>query len=131
MKKKVNEFVKKVQKLSEVDRTSTELEKEGLFIGAHAVNPLNGEAVPILIGNYVLLGYGTGAVMGVPAHDERDFQFAKKYGLDIKIVIQPEGPELKVEEMEEAYTGDGIMVNSGSFSGTPLIGKVCRKLSII
>lgn len=116
---KVNEFVKKVQKLSEVDRTSTELEKEGLFIGAHAVNPLNGEAVPILIGNYVLLGYGTGAVMGVPAHDERDFQFAKKYGLDIKIVIQPEGPELKVEEMEEAYTGDGIMVNSGSFSGTP------------
>lgn len=116
---KVQEFIKKVQKLSEVDRTSTELEKEGLFIGAHAVNPLNGEAVPILIGNYVLMDYGTGAVMGVPAHDERDFKFAKKYNLDIRVVIQPEGKELKVEEMEDAYTEDGIMVNSGEFSGLP------------
>ena len=108
-----------MQKLSEVDRTSTELEKEGLFIGAHAVNPLNGEAVPILIGNYVLMDYGTGAVMGVPAHDERDFKFAKKYDLDIRVVIQPEGKELKVEEMEDACTEDGIMVNSGEFSGLP------------
>jgi len=116
---KVNEFIKQVQKLSEVDRTSTELEKEGLFIGAHAVNPMNGEAVPILIGNYVLLEYGTGAVMGVPAHDERDFKFAKKYGLNIRVVIQPENIDLKVEEMEEACTEDGIMVNSGEFSGLP------------
>lgn len=115
----VQEFINKVQKLSEVDRTSTELEKEGLFIGAHAVNPLNGEAVPILIGNYVLMDYGTGAVMGVPAHDERDFKFAKKYDLDIRVVIQPEGKELKVEEMEDACTEDGIMVNSGEFSGLP------------
>ncbi|MGI6225605.1 MAG: leucine--tRNA ligase [Peptococcales bacterium] len=116
---KVQEFIKNVQKLSEVDRTSNELEKEGLFIGAHAVNPLNGEAVPILIGNYVLLDYGTGAVMGVPAHDERDFKFAKKYNLNIRIVIQPEGKELKLEKMEEAFTEDGIMVNSGDFSGLP------------
>ncbi|MDK2824023.1 MAG: leucyl-tRNA synthetase [Clostridia bacterium] len=115
----VKEFIRKVQKLSEVDRTSTELEKEGLFIGAHAINPLNGEAVPILIGNYVLMEYGTGAVMGVPAHDERDFKFAKKYNLKIRVVIQPEGRELKVEEMEEAYTEDGIMVNSGQFSSIP------------
>lgn len=114
---KVNEFIKKVQKLSEVDRTSTDLEKEGLFIGAHAINPLNNEAVPILIGNYVLMDYGTGAVMGVPAHDERDFKFAKKYGLDIRVVIQKEGSES--EELEEAYTEDGIMVNSGQFSGLP------------
>ena len=116
---KAQEFIKNVQKLSEVDRTSTELEKEGIFIGAHAINPLNGEAIPILIGNYVLMEYGTGAVMGVPAHDERDFKFAKKYNLEIRVVIQPEGPELKVEEMEEASTEDGIMVNSGDFSGLP------------
>ncbi|KJS87205.1 MAG: leucine--tRNA ligase [Peptococcaceae bacterium BICA1-8] len=116
---RAQEFIKNVQKLSEVDRTSTELEKEGIFIGAHAVNPLNGEEIPILIGNYVLMEYGTGAVMGVPAHDERDFKFAKKYNLEIRVVIQPEGPELKVEEMEEASTEDGIMVNSGDFSGLP------------
>ena len=74
---KVREFIKKVQMLSEVDRISDELEKEGVFIGAHAINPMNGEEVPILVGNYVLMEYGTGAVMGVPAHDERDFEFAK------------------------------------------------------
>lgn len=116
---KVKEFVKKVQQLSEVDRTSNELEKEGVFIGAHAINPMNGEEVPILIGNYVLLEYGTGAVMGVPAHDERDFKFAKKYGLNIKVVISPDGQELKVEDLEEAYTGEGIMINSGEFSNLP------------
>ncbi|MFZ7103279.1 MAG: leucine--tRNA ligase [Peptococcaceae bacterium] len=115
----VSEFIKKVQKLSEVDRTSTELEKEGLFIGAYAVNPLNEEKVPILIGNYVLMDYGTGAVMGVPAHDERDFKFAKKYNLHIRIVIQPRDRELRLETMEEACTEDGIMVNSGDFSGLP------------
>lgn len=116
---KVQEFIKNVQKLSEVDRTSNELEKEGLFIGAHAVNPLNGEAIPILIGNYVLMDYGTGAVMGVPAHDERDFLFAKKYNLNIRVVIQPEDKALRLEEMEDAYTEDGVMVNSGEFSGLP------------
>lgn len=113
----VKAFIQKVQQLSEVDRSSTELEKEGIYIGAHAVNPVNGEEVPILIGNYVIYEYGTGAVMGVPAHDERDFFFAKKYDLPIKIVVQPAEGELKLEEMTEAYTGAGVMVNSGRFDG--------------
>ena len=110
-------FIKEVQQLSEVDRSSTELEKKGLYIGAHVINPANGQAVPILIGNYVIYEYGTGAVMGVPAHDERDFFFAKKYDLPITIVVQPEGEELRVEDMEGAYTEAGVMVNSGKFDG--------------
>ena len=105
--------------LSEVDRISDELEKEGVFIGAHAINPMNGEEVPILVGNYVLMEYGTGAVMGVPAHDERDFEFAKKYGLNIRVVISPDGQDLKAEDLKEAYTGEGIMINSGEFSNLP------------
>ncbi|SMB80258.1 leucyl-tRNA synthetase [Desulfonispora thiosulfatigenes DSM 11270] len=113
----VQDFITKVQKLSEVDRTSTELEKEGVFTGAYVINPLNGEEVPILVGNYVLYEYGTGAVMGVPAHDERDFKFAKKYNLNIRVVIEPEGQSLTVDQMEDAYTENGIMVNSGEFSG--------------
>jgi leucyl-tRNA synthetase len=100
-----------------VERTSTELEKEGIFTGVYAVNPLNGERAPIWVGNYVLLEYGAGAVMGVPAHDERDFLFAKKYGLPIRVVIQPEGESLDADRMTEAYTGDGIMARSGVFDG--------------
>lgn len=113
----VNAFIHKVQQLSEVDRSSTELEKEGIFIGVHAINPANGEQVPVLIGNYVIYEYGTGAVMGVPAHDERDFFFAKKYDLPITLVVQPADGQLSIETMTEAYTGAGIMVNSGQFDG--------------
>nr|PZN05516.1 MAG: leucine--tRNA ligase [Bacillota bacterium] len=113
----VREFQKKMEKLSEVVRTSTETEKEGMFTGAYAINPLSGERVPIWIANYVLLDYGTGVVMGVPAHDQRDFEFAKKYGLPIKVVINPPGMELSAEEMQEAYADDGVLVNSGTFSG--------------
>ncbi|SHE81181.1 leucyl-tRNA synthetase [Caldanaerobius fijiensis DSM 17918] len=113
----VKEFIEKVHRMSEIERTSTETEKEGIYIGAHAINPVNGEKVPIWIANYVLLDYGTGAVMGVPAHDERDFQFAKKYGLPIKVVITPEGETLDPEKMDKAYVEPGIMVNSGEFNG--------------
>ncbi len=113
----VNEFIRKVQQLSEVDRSSTELEKEGIFIGVHALNPANGEEVPVLIGNYVIYEYGTGAVMGVPAHDERDFLFAKKYHLPIKVVVAPKDDILVVDEMTEAYGDDGVMINSGEFDG--------------
>lgn len=115
----VKNFVKNVQQMTEIVRTSTETEKEGMFIGAYVINPLNGERVPIWVANYVLLDYGTGAVMGVPAHDERDFAFAKKYNLPMRIVIEPVGQELKLEEMTTAYTEDGIMVNSGQFTGLP------------
>ncbi|MGF7186189.1 leucyl-tRNA synthetase [Desulfitispora alkaliphila] len=111
----VRAFVKKISGMSHIDRTSTDLEKEGIILEAEAVNPLNGETVPILIGNYVLMDYGTGAVMGVPAHDQRDFDFATKYQLPIREVIRPGG---QVEEaLAEAYTEDGKLVNSGEFNG--------------
>lgn len=113
----VRAFVKEVRQMTEVERASTELEKKGIFIGAHVVSPADGKIVPILVGNYIIYEYGTGAVMGVPAHDERDFLFAKKYDLPITIVVMPEGKELRVEDMTEASKENGIMVNSGQFNG--------------
>jgi len=116
--KPVEAFVGKVRKLSTLDRTSSDLEKEGMFIGKYAINPVNGKKVPIWITNYVLLEYGTGAVMGVPSHDTRDFDFAKKYGLDIIEVISPQ-PQSSGQPLAEAYVEDGYMVNSGPFNGMP------------
>jgi len=113
----VKSFIKKVQQLSSIDRISTELEKEGMFIGAYATNPATGEEVPIWITNYVLMEYGTGAVMGVPAHDQRDFDFAKKYGLPVKVVISPPEGGLTPDTMTGAYEDPGIMVNSREFNG--------------
>ncbi len=113
----VRAFVEKTRKLTDVDRSSTEMEKTGVFTGAYCINPLNGEEVPILVGNYVLMGYGTGAVMGVAAHDQRDFEFAKKYNLPVRIVITPKDHLLKAEEMDAAYIDDGVMVNSAQFDG--------------
>lgn len=112
----VQNFIKKVQKLSNIDRTSTDLEKEGMFIGAYAINPANGQKVPIWITNYVLMDYGTGAVMGVPAHDERDFDFAKKYHLPIIEVIAPEKNKPQ-GELNAAYVEEGYLVKSGAFDG--------------
>ena len=91
--------------------------KEGVFTGAYAINPMNGEEVPIWIANYVLMDYGTGAIMAVPAHDQRDFEFARKYGLPIRVVIQGEDTPLDGADLTEAYEGDGKMVNSGLFDG--------------
>ncbi len=106
---------------SEIERLSTEKEKTGVFIGAHAVNPVNGEEVPIWISDYVLMGYGTGAIMAVPAHDERDFQFALRFGLPIvEVIAPPTGPQ---GTLGEAYTGDGVMVNSGPFDGLAAPGE--------
>lgn len=116
-KEAVQAFVARARNLSELVRTAGEAEKEGLFIGAHCENPLTGEKVPVFIANYVLMEYGTGAVMAVPAHDQRDFEFARKYNLPVKVVIQPPGEELVPEKMTAAYVGDGVMVNSGPFSG--------------
>jgi len=118
---KVRFFVRQVNRLSEIVRTAVDTEKEGLFTGACCINPLNGDRIPILVANYVLLEYGTGAVMGVPAHDQRDFEFARKYGLPVRVVIQPPGMELDFDTMSEAYEDEGIMVNSGVFNG--LAGK--------
>ena len=111
----VEAYIDHSRRESEIDRLSAEKEKEGIFIGAYAVNRLNGEKVPIWIADYVLMSYGTGAVMGVPAHDERDFAFAKKYNLPIKIVIAP--ADWQGGELAEAYTEPGAMVNSGRFDG--------------
>ncbi len=113
----VEAYIEQTRRESEIERLSTEREKTGVFIGAYCRNPLSGERVPIFIGDYVLLTYGTGAVMGVPAHDQRDLEFAKKFGLPIKVVIAP--PGWQGEELTEAYVDPGIMVNSGPFDGLP------------
>ncbi|HPR92484.1 MAG TPA: leucine--tRNA ligase [Syntrophomonadaceae bacterium] len=110
----VTEFVNQVKFVSDVDRSSAELEKTGVFTGAYAINPMNNEKVPIWIANYVLMDYGTGAIMAVPAHDQRDFEFAKKYDLPIRPVIKSFEPETN-ESCDTAYTGDGYMINSGAF----------------
>ncbi|RPF47126.1 leucyl-tRNA synthetase [Thermodesulfitimonas autotrophica] len=115
----VGAFVARARSMSELSRTAGEAEKEGLFTGAYCKNPLTGEEIPVYIANYVLMEYGTGAVMAVPAHDQRDFEFAKKYGLPIRVVIQPPGRELDAATMAEAYVDEGVMVNSGPFSGMP------------
>jgi leucyl-tRNA synthetase len=117
--KEVEEFIKKVKKQNEQERTSAKSEKIGIFTGAYAVNPVNNEEIPIYISNYVLMSYGTGAIMAVPAHDQRDFDFAKKYDIPIKAVIQPDTVEKELvgSEMEEAYAEDGHLINSGKYNG--------------
>ncbi|MCK4368655.1 MAG: leucine--tRNA ligase [Dehalococcoidales bacterium] len=116
-KAEVEEYVARSRRQTEIERLSAEREKDGVFIGAYVTNRLNGERVPIWIADYVLLSYGTGAVMGVPAHDERDFAFAQRYNLLIRVVVAP--PGWQRGELEEAYTEPGIMVNSGNFNGLP------------
>ena len=113
----VEAYVEEARRQTEIERLSTEKEKTGVFIGAYAVNRLNGEKVPIFTADYVLLSYGTGAVMGVPAHDQRDFDFATKYGLEIRPVIAP--PDWDGSPFEEAHSEEGAMVNSDRFDGLP------------
>jgi len=111
----VREYVERARKETEIERLSTEREKTGVATGAFAINPVNGQKIPIWVADYVLVTYGTGAIMAVPAHDERDFEFAKKYGLPVREVIAPAGGG--GEQLREAYTGPGVMVNSGQFDG--------------
>jgi len=111
----VRKYVEETRLKSELDRMATEKTKSGVPIGAHVINPYNGDVVPIWVADYVLMSYGTGAVMGVPAHDERDFQFAKQHKLPITEVISPNGESSG--ELENAFTEQGIMVNSGEFNG--------------
>ena len=113
----VKYFVKKVVVDEKFTRTDADKEKEGLFTGRYAVHPLTGEQVPIYIANFVLMDYGTGIVMAVPTHDQRDFEFAKKYGIGLKVVIQPKGKTLDASKMKEAFVDDGVLVNSGEFTG--------------
>jgi leucyl-tRNA synthetase len=119
--KEVLAFVERCRRTSTVERVAETAEKEGVFTGRFVTNPVNGEQVPLWVANYALMDYGTGAVMAVPAHDQRDFEFAKKYGLAIKVVIQPEGQKesLRAEDLTAAYVDSGTMVNSGPLTGTP------------
>ncbi len=114
-KEAVEAYRQNARKMSEIERLSTERIKTGVPLGTHLINPLNGEEFPVWTADYALAEYGTGAVMAVPAHDERDFAFAKKYNLPIKIVIQ--NPENPAAELKEAYTDKGVLVNSGDCSG--------------
>lgn len=118
-KPEVEAFVARMRAEDRVIRTAPETEKEGVFSGASAINPLTQEKIPIWVANFVLLEYGTGAIMAVPAHDQRDFEFAKKYALPIRVVIQPEPGALSTEDLQKAYEDEGVMVNSGPFSGLP------------
>ncbi len=119
-------YQEQARRQSEIERMSTEKEKTGVFTGAVALNPVNGAEIPIWISDYVLMGYGTGAIMAVPAHDERDFQFATRFGLPIvEVIAPPAGPQ---GTLDEAYTGDGSLVNSGQFDGIPAPGEAFARI---
>ncbi len=118
--KQVLEFIEQVSKKSKISRVEDEVKKEGVFSGCFAINPVNKEKIPVWTADYVLMDYGTGAIMAVPTHDQRDFLFAKEHGLAMRIVIQKtEDRGQKTEDLTQAYEGDGIQVNSGQFNGLP------------
>ncbi len=112
----IRQFIQRTRNMDRLERQSDQLEKEGVFTGSYVLHPFTGARVPLWLGNFVLAEYGTGAVMGVPAHDQRDFDFAHKYHLPITLVIQPENTTLDTATMTEAMTGNGVMVNSDSFN---------------
>lgn len=115
---KFKNFLDDVMLEDKFKRTSEESEKKGMFIGKYAINPINGEKVPVYVGNFVIYEYGAGAVMAVPAHDQRDFEFAKKFDIPIRVVIQPrDGFKLNGEKMSRAWIDDGLMDNSEEFNG--------------
>ncbi len=115
--KNFKELYDEVMHQDKFTRTDIEIEKKGMFIGKYAINPINNEEVPIYIGNFVIYEYGAGAVMAVPAHDQRDFEFAKEYDIPIKIVIQPHNYELNLANMTRAFESEGILINSEEFNG--------------
>jgi leucyl-tRNA synthetase len=113
----VKEFLDKLHHMTDIERTATTLEKEGIFIGKYAVNPMNGKEVPVYIANYVLMDYGTGAIMAVPAHDQRDFDFARKYNLEIIPVVGSDDPDMDLNNLDHAFVAEGKLLNSGEFDG--------------
>jgi len=113
----VHEYMDKVQHMNDIERTSTTNEKTGVFIGKYAINPVNNKKVPVFISDYVLMGYGTGAIMAVPAHDQRDFDFAKKFDLEIIPVVDTDDPEIDVNDLKAAFAAEGSMINSEQFNG--------------
>jgi leucyl-tRNA synthetase len=115
----IDDYRKAAATKSEIDRTAEDREKTGVWTGSYAVNPVNGAKIPIWIADYVLMGYGTGAIMAVPAHDQRDFEFARKFGLPVKVVVQSEGEPLDGDTLTTAWAGEGVMVNSGPLNDIP------------
>lgn len=115
----VDTYIQQTSRETEIERMAEGREKTGVFIGAYAINPVNGAKIPIWIADYVLISYGTGAIMAVPAHDQRDFEFARKYDLDVVVVIQPAGDTLDGKTLAAAWEDEGVMVNSAQFDGTP------------
>lgn len=113
----VKEYQEKARRMTDIERTSTTNEKTGVFTGRYAINPVNGKEIPVWISDYVLMGYGTGAIMAVPAHDQRDFDFAKAFGLEIIPVVDPEDPSVDLYDLKEAFVAEGKMINSGQFDG--------------
>jgi len=113
----IRRFIAQVVHEDEISRTAEDTEKLGIFTGKYCINPLSGERIPIWLGNYVLMGYGTGAIMAVPAHDQRDFEFARKYDIPVRLVIQDPQAESAEDELPAAYEGSGVLVNSDRFSG--------------
>ncbi len=113
----VRDYISKVEHMNDIERTSTANEKTGVFIGRYAVNPFTKKHIPIYISDYVLMSYGTGAVMGVPAHDQRDFEFATKFGIDIIPVVDPGDPDIDLDNLEKACAAEGKLINSGEFTG--------------
>jgi len=113
----VREFVRQTLREDEIDRAAVDTEKRGIFTGRYAIHPLTGERLEIWVANYVLMGYGTGAIMAVPAHDQRDFEFARKYDLAVRVVIQPAGEDFDGNTMTESFEATGIQVNSQQFDG--------------
>jgi len=128
-KAEVDAYVRKAQSETEIERMSTERAKTGVFIGAYAINPATEEPIPIWIADYVLMGYGTGAIMAVPAHDQRDFEFARKFGLPIRLVYQVPGGPTTPEEMTEALPHGGTVINSGPFNGLPNSPETIQKFN--
>ena len=114
----VEEFIERIAKQDRSAKAVDDYEKEGVFVGAYCINPVNGRRMPVYTANFALMEYGTGAVMSVPAHDQRDFEFAQKYGLDILVVVKPHDENLDGETMTAAYAGEGVMINSDQFNGT-------------
>jgi leucyl-tRNA synthetase len=123
----VEAYVRQAARASDIEREAADREKTGVFTGGYAINPVNDERIPIWIADYVLMTYGSGAIMAVPAHDERDFEFARRFGLEVRVVIQPPGVEMDGETMKEAYPGAGVMVNSAHFNGTVITDEKGRK----
>ena len=115
----VREFVERMSRADKILRTALETEKEGCFTGSYAINPLTQKRIPIWVANYVLLEYGTGAIMGVPAHDQRDLEFARKYSLPVRIVIAGREAALAEKDLTEAYVDEGTLIHSGPFTGLP------------